>query len=120
MAVTRKRNGPKDIVRQFVVKLSDFNTIFQNVEGGVEHALKTAQKQGQKYVGDIKNLASNTLQSFQDLEVLEYAKLSLNDTKRQLLSALQIPSTEDLNDLSKKVSVLEKKLSSLKRHELRQ
>lgn len=133
--MTAKKTTPKQIVRKLVVRLSDFNSLFQNVEGEFDKVLKSAKKQGERSVAqlrkqvdgiidtinvnELKNLASNTLNTFQDLELVELAKVKAVDTKRQVLSALQIPSQDEFNDLSKKVVALEKKLSTLKRHEVR-
>lgn len=133
--MTAKKTTPKQIVRKLVVRLSDFNSLFQNVEGEFDKVLKSAKKQGERSVAqlrkqvdgiidtinvnELKNLATNTLSTFQDLELVELAKVKAVDTKRQVLSALQIPSQDEFDDLSKKVVALEKKLSTLKRHEVR-
>jgi hypothetical protein len=135
MSADKKRNNPTQVVKKLVVRLSDFNSLFQNVESEIGKALKTAQKQGVRSVAhfkkrvdglvnnlnmdDLRHLASNTLNTFQDMELVEFAKVKVGDTRRQLLSALQIPSQDDVNSLSQKVVSLEKKLSTLKRHEAR-
>lgn len=136
MSTEKKKNNPAQVVKKLVVRLSDFNSLFQNVEGEIGKAFKTAKKQGERSVAqfkkrvdglvnnlnvdDLRNLASNTLNTFQDMELVEFAKVKAKDTRRQLLSALQIPSQDDVNSLSQKVVSLEKKLGALKRHELRQ
>lgn len=136
MSTDKKKNNPTQVVKKLVVRLSDFNSLFQNVEGELGKVLKTAKKQGERSVAqlkkrvdglvnnlnvdDLRNLASNTLNTFQDMELVEFAKVKVSDTRRQLLSALQIPSQDDVNSLSQKVVSLEKKLGALKRHELRQ
>lgn len=128
------KNNPTKTVKKLVVRLSDFNALFQNVEGELGKVLKTAQKRGNRSVAqlrrqvdgfietinvnDLKNLATNTLNTFQDLELVEFAKVKAGDTRLKLLSALQIPSQDEVDTLSKKVVALEKKLGTLKRHEV--
>jgi hypothetical protein len=63
-------------------------------------------------VGMIRDNVSSTVTKLQDLEVVEYAKV-------KMMSALQIPSHADVEQLTRKLAALEKKLNTIKRHDAR-
>ena len=71
-------------------------------------------------VDKIKDNFTSTVDRLQDLEVVEYAKVKMIDTKKQVLSALQIPSNTQLEQLTRKLSMMEKKHDTLKRRRSRQ
>lgn len=70
-------------------------------------------------VGMIRDNVSSTVNKLQDLEVVEYAKVKMKDTREQVMSALQIPSHADVEQLTRKLAALEKKLNTIKRHDAR-
>jgi len=49
----------------------------------------------------------------QDLEILELAKEKVSDTKNQVLSVFNVPSQGDVDNLTKKLAALEKKVKTI-------
>jgi len=67
-------------------------------------------------VDAIKDNVSSALSRVQDLEVVEMAKEKVVDTKNQFFSLLNIPSQVDVDNLSRKIVALEKKVKSISKH----
>lgn len=90
---------------------------------------RALEKELKKYVKTLKSLDANFTQTavfealldnvndvlgrVQDLEVLEFAKGKVSDTKHQIFSMLDIPSQIDVDHLTRKISHLEKKVNTL-------
>lgn len=68
---------------------------------------------------EVLNNLSSTLTRLQDSEVVEYARIKANGTRNQVLSALNIPSNDEVAKLTRKLSALEKKLSTIQKHQAR-
>lgn len=64
----------------------------------------------------LKDNLTNAMNKVQDNEVFEYAKNKVADTKKTVLSVLNIPTNDDVESLTRKLASLEKKLQSLSRH----
>lgn len=82
---------------------------FQKISDGVRTQIKS-----------VESVIEDGIDRIQDLEVVEYAKVKMNDTREQVLSALQIPSHSELEQLTHKLAILEKKLNALRKPEARQ
>lgn len=80
---------------------------------------------------DLNNLAENpvienimdnvnaAISRVQDLEVIEYAKEKVTDTKNQFFTLLNIPSQVDVDNLTRKLVALEKKIKTISKHKAR-
>lgn len=55
----------------------------------------------------------------QELEMVEFAKGKISDTKNQVFTMLQIPSQVELDNLVRKVVSLEKKIKTISKHSAR-
>lgn len=64
----------------------------------------------------LKDNLSSTIKRIQQSEVVEYAVNKVNDGKNQIFSFLQIPSQVEIDNLSRKVVSLEKKLKVVTKH----
>lgn len=163
--MTTKKKNVTGINDALTGGLSLINSLWQNVEGELDKALKTARQQGKKsaqtlrktvdglitninteelrrkalrtggelrkefkkisngvrtQIKSVESVIEEGIDRIQDLEVVEYAKVKMNDTREQVLSALQIPSNSELEQLTRKLTILEKKLNALRKPEARQ
>lgn len=103
-----------ELKKEFKKFSNEVITQIKSVENAIEDGVLD------NVVDKIKGNFTSTVSKLQDLEVVEYAKVKMNDTKKQVLSALEIPSNTELESLTRKLSALEKKLNTLKRHDTRQ
>ena len=70
----------------------------------------------------IENIMGNVnaaLSRVQDLEVIEYAKEKVTDTKNQFLTLFNIPSQVDVDNLTRKLVALEKKVKTMSKNKSR-
>lgn len=114
-----------EIRRRAVATSGELKREFKKISNGVMSQIKTVETALEDgalsdVVGKIKGNLSATMDKISDMEVLEYAKVKMQDTRAQVLSALQIPSHNDVTTLTRKLATLEKKLNALKRHDMRQ
>lgn len=163
MATKKKNNN--GINDAFTGGMNFIGHLWQNVEGELDKALKTARQRGGKsaetlrktvdgliagvdteklrrkalrtggelkkefekisngmrtQIKSVESAIEEGIERIQDLEVVEYAKVKMNDTREQVLSALQIPSNTELTQLTHKLAILEKKLNALRKPEAHQ
>jgi hypothetical protein len=116
--------GTAAIRRKAIAKGGELKKEFKKFSDGVITQIKSVENVIEDGVIDnvvdkIRGNFTSTVNKLQDLEVVEYAKVKMNDTKKQVLSALEIPSHSELERLTRKLSVLEKKLNTIKRHDAR-
>jgi hypothetical protein len=114
-----------EIRRRAAATGSELKREFKKISNGVMSQIKTVETALEDgalndVVDKIKNNLSATVDKISDMEVLEYAKVRMQDTREQVFSALQIPSHDDVAALTRKLATLEKKLNALKRHDVRQ
>ena len=64
----------------------------------------------------IRENIGQALSLVQDAELVEFAKNKVEDTKNQVFSALNIPSKDDVDNLTRKLVALEKKFNTVRRH----
>jgi hypothetical protein len=96
----------KEIERFSTGVLKQIRTVEHKIEDGMIDDI----------VDKLKDNVSSTVTKLQDMEVVEFARHKMMDTREQVLSALQIPSNSDLEQLTRKLSVLEKKLNALRKN----
>ncbi len=99
-----------DELRKEIVKISDeIVSTIRGIELGFDRTMfKT-----------IRQSLTGLVQKVQDLEIVEFAKGKVADTKNQVLTFLHIPSLADLDTLARKVVSLERKLGLVASHERR-
>ncbi|MDO8462352.1 MAG: hypothetical protein Q7S98_05790 [Deltaproteobacteria bacterium] len=73
-----------------------------------------AQQKGDKIVHEAKKNLEGFVEKVQESDLYERAKVTAEQTKRQVLSILSIPSQSEVVRLSRKISALEKRVSHLK------
>ena len=103
MAVEKTEELKKEISREIKNLVGNFK--------GID--LGSAQDQ---VFGAIKDNVGAALSRVQDSEMLEYAKGKVHDTKNQVFSMLNIPSQVEVDNLTRKLVSLEKKLSKISKH----
>lgn len=86
------------------------NLVRENIEANVTDA---------EFIGTVRENVNGAIKQVQDSAVLEVAKDRMIDTKEQVFGMLNIPSKQDIDTLTRKVSALEKKLSSIKNQKAR-
>lgn len=64
-------------------------------------------------VEQVRDNVNGAIHRVQDLEMMEFARGKISDTKNQVFTLLNIPSQTDLDNLVRKISTLEKKVNSL-------
>lgn len=67
----------------------------------------------------IRDNVSHVFTRAQELEMVEFAKGKISDTKNQVFTMLQIPSQVELDNLARKVVSLEKKIKTISKHAAR-
>lgn len=67
----------------------------------------------------IRDNVSHVFTRAQELEMVEFAKGKISDTKNQVFTMLQIPSQVELDNLARKVVSLEKKIKTISKHSAR-
>ncbi len=70
----------------------------------------------QPVVDSIKDNINNAITKVQDIEVVEYAKGKVVDTKNQVFSMLNIPSQVEVDNLNRKLANLEKKIKTISKN----
>ena len=65
---------------------------------------------------NIFQVISSVQDKVNDSDVVEYALDKVAETKNTLFSALHIPCQKDVDDLTKKLVALEKKVQAIKKH----
>jgi hypothetical protein len=96
-----------DELKKEIAKLSeDIVENIRNIELNLDASVFKNIRQG----------LNSLLQKVQDLEIVEFAKGKVADTKNQFLTLLRIPSLADLDSLSRKVISLERKLGVVEQH----
>lgn len=67
----------------------------------------------------IKDNVGTALSRVQEIEMLEYAKGKVHDTKNSVFAMLNIPSQVEVDNLTRKLVALEKKLSKISKSKAR-
>lgn len=101
---TEKSTEIRKEVKKFVkgLKKFDLSSITALADNAVVESLR-----------DNLNMAIDRVQ---DLEVMEYAKGKVADTKNTVLSVLNVPSQVEVDNLTRKMVALEKKVKAMGRH----
>lgn len=122
-SVKDKGQKSKDLVMKNIDQLIDNlgaldlkNKAIEKTNEFVENLKDLNLNFNQAKFEDLTEKISVAMSNVQDLEVVEYAKGKMTDTKNHLFSMLNIPSKVDVDHLSRKVVSLEKKVKSISRH----
>lgn len=113
-----------EIIKLFGTK--DFRNLASEMKAEWAHDFKKVVKNLKKIdletinhhpaVENVRENIGQAIHRVQDLEIVEYAKSKVEDTKNQVLSALDIPSKGEVATLTRKLVALEKKFKTVRRH----
>ncbi|MBF0103960.1 MAG: hypothetical protein HQM16_01425 [Deltaproteobacteria bacterium] len=107
--------GAKDIKDMAFEKTNELTKEFKNIVKNIKK-IDLNSINSHPAIEQIKENVTGAINRVQDMEIVEFAKNTVESTKNQVFSVLNIPSQEEVDNLTRKLVSLEKKFKAVQRH----
>ncbi|OVE81633.1 hypothetical protein BVY03_03260 [bacterium K02(2017)] len=107
--------GSKDFKKKATKTKKEISKEFKKIVKNIK-TIDIDQINSPVNLAQIKDNLNQAINKVQDLEILEFAKGKVNNTKNQVFSALNIPSQVEFDVLSRKLGSLEKKFRAIQKN----